>query len=358
MKAGLSVNIILKIEILLSRAGYFLSEFYPFLIIDAIVFILAVVIFFRKKILASAICAAILFFCINFTLLEVYFRFIYDSSDGLGFLKVNQKWHERHVRVNGDFRRDEEFKLKKTAGVARICALGDSITFGYGIENTEDRYTEILEKTLKKNGYDAEIYNLAVSGVNTRDEISTYREYKFLNCDIILHQYALNDIRNNEDQAKLLEQNYKSPPLIKKVQEHSYFFDFIYWRLNQRYQNSFRRLQEFDFKDYEDPQKLKRHLAEISEYIQEVKSDGKEIIFVIFPMFYVPLDNNYPAWIHALMEAYFTKEGAPAVDLLPLAIGKDEAVLRASKFDAHPNEYFHNLAAQRIYEPLRELIKR
>lgn len=301
--------------------------------------------------------ATILFFCLNFTLAEAYFRFIYDNSDGLGFLKVNQKWHQRHVKVNGDFRRDEEFKLQKIAGVTRICALGDSITFGYGIENEKDRYTEILEKTLQQDGYSLEVYNLAVSGGNFSDGVTTYRLYEFLNCDVILHQYALNDIRNNEEQAKLLQENSKVSPLTKKALDFSYFFDFIYWRLNQRYEDTFGKLQEFDFKDYENQDKLNNHLSEIQKYLQEVKSDGKKIIVVIFPMFFVPLDNNYPGWIHALIQGYFAKVGATTVDLLPVALGNEVSDLRASRFDAHPNEYFHNLAAQKLYEPIKELLK-
>lgn len=306
--------------------------------------------------LSTAILAAIFAFFLNFTLAEAYFRFIYDSSDGLGFLKVNQKWHERHVWVNGDFKRDEEFK-QKTAQVSRICAIGDSITFGYGIENVKDRFTEILEKTLQENGYKVEVYNLAVSGADTRVEINTYQVFKFLDCDIILHQYTLNDIRNNEDQAKLLEQYSKVSALTKYAQDFSYFFDFIYWRLNQRYADTFRQLQTIDFKDYQNQEKLNHHLAEIKQYVDEVKSDGKKIIVVIFPMFYA-LDNDYPGWIHAIISAHFTKEGATVVDLLPQAAGKNVSNLRASQFDAHPNEYFHKLTAEKVYETLKELLNK
>lgn len=310
----------------------------------------------KQKIIATTFLATILFFFLNLTLVEAYFKFIYDSSDGLGFLKVNQKWHERHVRINGDFRRDEEFKLQKTREISRICAIGDSITFGYGIENIEDRYTEILEKNLQEEEYKVEIYNLAISGANFRDAVSTYRQYKFLNCDIIFYQYVLNDIRDNEKQAKILLENSEVSSLTKKALNFSYFFDFVYWRLNQRYSDSFAKLQEIDFADFKNQGKLKNHLSEISKFLEEIKSDNKKIVVVIFPMFY-SLDNNYPGWIHTLIEAYFTKEGATVVDLLPLAIGKNLKDLRASRFDAHPNEYFHKLTAARVYEPLKELLK-
>ncbi|MBI3443625.1 SGNH/GDSL hydrolase family protein [Candidatus Woesebacteria bacterium] len=350
---------------LTSKLIYFIKEFAPFLIIDTLLLILSVIIFFkifrsqiskRRKIITTAALATILFFFSNFTLAEAYFRFIYDNSDGLGFLKVNQKWQERHIVVNGDFRRDEEFQIQKSPSIERVCAIGDSITFGYGIEDINDRYTEILEKKLRNDNYRVEIFNLAVSGVNLLDAISTYRGYKFLNCDIILYQYALNDIRNNEDQAKLFEHYSKLLPPIKKASELSYFFDFVYWRFNQRYEDSFRKLYAIDINDFENPEKLNQHLSKIAQFAGEVKNDQKKMMVVIFPMFY-SLDNNYPGWIHSLIATNFAKSGATVVDLLPFAVGRNLEDLRASRFDAHPSEYFHNLTAEKIYEPFKELLK-
>lgn len=349
----------------MSKIIYLAREFYPYIFLNTLILIVSIATLFkitksqisnRIKLIVVSIFATILFFSLNFTLAEAYFRFIYDHSDGLGYLKVSEKWHQRHVKYNGDFRRDREFILKKTSGILRICAIGDSITFGYGIKNPEDRYPNILEKTLRQNGEKVEIYNLAVSGTNLSDSVTTYKLYKFLDCDLILYQYALNDIRNNEEQAKTLEQFKKVSPLVKSAQNFSYFFDFMYWRLNQKYNNSFRSLQAIDTKDFENEEKLSRHLLEISQFVKEIRSDQKKMIVIIFPMFY-SLDNTYPGWIHALIGGYFRKEGAQVVDLLPLAIGKDLNDLRASRFDAHPNEYFHSLAAKEVYEPLKMLLK-
>lgn len=341
----------------IAKIVYFAQEFYPFLIVDAVVFLASVAILFKiRKKLSLGIISGILFFCFAFTLTEAYFRFVYDQSDGLGFLKVNRKWHERHVVVNGDFKRDREFKIQKTAGVERICAIGDSITFGYGIENVNDRYTEILAKKLSDGKYPVEIYNLAVSGGNTRDAADTYRKFKFLNCDIILHQYTLNDIRNNEDQAKLFQESSRVSSLVRSITDRSYFLDFLYWRLSQRYTQTFDKLRSIDFRDYESQDKLTRHLAEIHQLSEEIKNDGTKMIVAIFPMFY-SLDNNYPGWIHAMIGAHFAKEDVMVVDLLPLAVGKNAKDLSASPFDAHPNEYFHNLAAEALHEPLGRLLK-
>lgn len=347
-----------------SKIFYFLQEFYQYLVINILIFVLSLILIFKihksrlqkgRKFLATAIISTVLFLCLNFTLLEAYFRFIYDDSDSLGFLKISENWQKRHVVFNGDFRRDREFTLKKQNGVDRICALGDSITFGYGIENPKDRYTDILENHLQKEGFKIEIYNLAISGVNFRDATTTYRQYEYLNCDIILYQYVLNDIRDNERQAKLLQEYSKVTPVLKKAQNFSYFFDFIYWRLNQRYTDSFQQLQAIDFADFEDEEKLNRHLSEITLFLEEIKQDQKKIIVVIFPMFY-SLD-NYPGWIHIKIGGQFKKGEAAVVDLLPFAAGKNLYDLRASRFDAHPNELFHSLAAQEVYESLKELLK-
>lgn len=340
-----------------SKISYFAKEFHPILLADAVIFLSSLAILFKiRNKLSLTIISTILFFCFGFTLTEAYFRFVYDQSDGLGFLKVNSKWHERHVLVNGDFKRDREFVIQKTTGIKRICAIGDSITFGYGIENVNNRYTEILARKLLEDKYQVEIYNLAVSGGNTRDAIDTYRKFKFLGCDIVLYQYTLNDIRTNEEQAKLFLEDSRVSPVVKSILDRSYFLDFLYWRLSQRYASTFEKLKAIDFQDYEDPGEMTRHLTELHQLSGEIKNDGTKMIVVIFPMFY-SLDNNYPGWIHTMIGAHFAKEDVMVVDLLPLAVGKNSRDLSASPFDAHPNEYFHNLAAEVLYESVKRLIK-
>ena len=51
------------------------------------------------------------------------------------------------VSINSQKLRDREFSFKKPDGMTRILMLGDSLTFGWGV-NIEDTTSKILEKSL------------------------------------------------------------------------------------------------------------------------------------------------------------------------------------------------------------------
>src|SRR3989344_6854481 len=132
------------------KFAFFLKDFTPYLLgvlVSFFLFCFFVLIVIkssyaqkRKKILLAIsffiVCAVLIF-----SVFEGYFRYVYDESDGLGFLQVNKRWQERHVIYNNFFKRDRDFKVEKPVGVIRIGVLGDSITFGAGIANTEDRFS-------------------------------------------------------------------------------------------------------------------------------------------------------------------------------------------------------------------------
>ena len=54
-----------------------------------------------------------------------------------------------NIEVNSDGFRDNEYSVKKDKNTFRILALGDSITFGWGVEFNHT-FSEILEQRLNK----------------------------------------------------------------------------------------------------------------------------------------------------------------------------------------------------------------
>src|SRR5512134_166244 len=71
--------------------------------------------------------------------------------------------------INADGFRDREFPVERGAA-ARIVALGDSVTFGWGVP-AEDAWPKQLERLLAADGGpDPEVLNLGVGGYNTRQE--------------------------------------------------------------------------------------------------------------------------------------------------------------------------------------------
>lgn len=85
----------------------------------------------------------------------------------------------------------------KRPGQYEVLLLGDSITWGYGVEE-ERRYSDLLEEELAKLGVEVIIRNAAVPGYDTGQELLLYRRLRAVGCPdlVVLGLYA-NDVREN-----------------------------------------------------------------------------------------------------------------------------------------------------------------
>ena len=100
--------------------------------------------------------------------------------------------------INSDGMRDREFPLATPPHTFRIACIGDSITYGFGVDNPADTYPKRLETLL--NAYCAtpsirfEVLNFGVPGYNLNEIVENVR-VKVLKYhpDLILYGYCLND---------------------------------------------------------------------------------------------------------------------------------------------------------------------
>ncbi|MFH8086729.1 MAG: SGNH/GDSL hydrolase family protein [Candidatus Aenigmatarchaeota archaeon] len=110
------------------------------------------------------------------------------------------------IKINSYGFRDYEYSLEKPSNTIRIVAVGDSHTFGLGVE-LEDTYPKVLEKRLNerndKKKY--EVLNFGVPAYDLNEKIEVLKS-KALNFspDIIIFQYTGDDILfNMELQEKI-----------------------------------------------------------------------------------------------------------------------------------------------------------
>lgn len=349
------------LRVVWSRLNYFIRDFSLYLVL--ITLSLLILGFFLFKIYKSDLAEKKkrIFLMLLFTVLtivlvtssiEAYFRYVYDQSDGLGFLKVNSRWHKRHVVTNNYFFRDRDFVVQKPEGTARIGVIGDSITFGGGIKNPEERFSNLLEQKLRSSGAKAEVYNLGKLGTDTEVQIREYQKVKHLDFDIIIWQYFLNDIQPFEKSTgtPIISRNSQTGKIVSFFSEKSYFFDFLFWRYSQRYKNTFEKLKNADLAQYQNQQVKKKHKEDIAGFISDLARENKKIVVIIFPFIHL-VGQNYPAEnIHEEMGNFFKANGAQVVDLLPYLKNKDPKHFVAGRFDPHPNEIVHGLAAQKLFE--------
>ncbi|MBT8422142.1 MAG: SGNH/GDSL hydrolase family protein [Gammaproteobacteria bacterium] len=95
------------------------------------------------------------------------------------------------VKINSDGFRDEEYSLERTAA-HRIVVLGDSLTFGWGVEQ-EDTYEAILERELGQIR-PVEMINTGHGNYNTVQQVNLLREKGLAyNPDKVVVFFFIND---------------------------------------------------------------------------------------------------------------------------------------------------------------------
>jgi lysophospholipase L1-like esterase len=101
------------------------------------------------------------------------------------------------VRLNARGFRDAEVAETKAGHAFRIVLLGDSITWGHGVDQAQ-RYGDVLAQALRRRGITAEVANLAVSGYGTDQELLLWeREGRRYCADLVLLGLYENDLREN-----------------------------------------------------------------------------------------------------------------------------------------------------------------
>jgi hypothetical protein len=105
--------------------------------------------------------------------------------------------------------RDPERSLEKPEDVVRILCVGDSFTWGWGVEQ-DSIYTHILEDRLLGEGRRAEVINTGVCGYSTDQTLLFLEKEGFgYSPDLVVCQATSNDVLGNT--RGLSEGKYRKP---------------------------------------------------------------------------------------------------------------------------------------------------
>lgn len=118
-------------------------------------------------------------------------RIVYELKPG-----VRGTFLGRGLVINALGMRDRERSLEKAQGTFRIVGLGDSHTFGWGVER-EETYLARLEELLgvAYPGRSIEVLNFGVPGYNTVQEVESLAErIDELDPDLVIINYVNNDM--------------------------------------------------------------------------------------------------------------------------------------------------------------------
>jgi len=126
--------------------------------------------YLKKKLINLAIFTLSLIICL--VLIEGVLIFI--STDANDNYERAKEFHEKYIRYNEHGYRDYEYRLKKPEGIFRVLVLGDSQTFGHGINDLKDTWVKKLEAKLQKEGRNASIEALSISINLNSEKASTF----------------------------------------------------------------------------------------------------------------------------------------------------------------------------------------
>ena len=312
--------------------------------------------YLKKKLINLAIFTLSLIICL--VLIEGVLIFI--STDGNDNYERTKEFQEKYIRYNEHGYRDYEYSLKKPEGIFRVLVLGDSQTFGHGIKDLKDTWVKKLEAKLQKEGRNASIEVLNISGPGWNSDTHLYELFKNgfkFNPDLVILAYAHNDIPfptsvncNSSDRkitpninifqsSKLASFiDFRINRLLEKVGEKPSYFDC----LNQAYGSIGWEMNKF----YLDMMGLALSIKKI------------HFMVTVIPIIH-QLDDDYPLiGAHKKLKEFSHQRRIEFLDFYEKSFKNiDAGHLKISKTDDHLNQRASDIIANTLFNRLNGLTR-
>ena len=302
-----------------------------------------------------------------------------------GEFKVN-------ITINSQGMRDYEHKIAKN-GAERILALGDSFTYGYGVELNET-YSKVLESELKKGAKQQyEVLNAGYASGYSPDTYLLYLKKEGIKFqpDIILVGFTIgNDVTDlfknraiaDNGTAKIVSDSYyvdgenrlRRPPygkqsgLIALLSAHSHFFVFIKNSISQFFQKPHK---ENDVYEVEYGEELKEKWGEVEKILIEMNGLANQhnaaLVIVLIPRKAQLYDEDWKAYQEAysnyevdrakpqkLLSGICSKNAIKCIDLYP-SFKREAKEEFYFKKDGHWTKEGHEFAAKHIKQELLKM---
>ncbi|GEM_PF-3474682 len=297
---------------------------------------------------------------------EMIFRVITpESSPGTTYGKL--------IKRNRDGFREKEFAIPKPPKTYRVLMLGDSFTWGVGL-NVEETIPKLLEMHLSKEFARAniEVVNASNPGDNTVEQLLLLKDKGIkYDPDMIILIYNLNDIAFDPALTEATYDETKVVPVVQvdagenitKFSERKRIRGVILWFerrskfvqfLVPRVGHLLRRMGLLKSVEFSWVQKIFQGFQDENPGWIESKKALKEIanisrdkdaalIVAIYPLL-VELDDYKGYEAHATICSYLKSIEVSVIDLLTVFENKNGPSYWINFLDGHPNAEAHRLA--------------
>lgn len=298
-----------------------------------------------------------LWFCLAMlTAAEVGFALFYDQTDSFKKTAVSERWYDLHVKTNAEgFRDGQPLNRPVKAGQKRIVFVGDSFTFGHGVE-VEDRFSDRIARTLEdREPGKYVVSNASLPGLSARELVDALVP-QVLNSgtrtDVLIYTFVPNDIETFDERTGEFYRSLATSDPTWFPFKGTYLFNLLYYRFQQVARPAARGYYGYLAESY-DGEPWRRLEAKLDELVALCRARRVDLRIVAFPFLQnLGRDDPFVKAQERIVEFCRTRD-VPCVDLRP-ALEKDLAdhggSLVVNRSDAHPNARCHAVAAETILE--------
>jgi lysophospholipase L1-like esterase len=249
------------------------------------------------------------------------------------------------VAINSHGLRSPEFNPDPAPGVRRLIVLGDSLTFGWGVEEP-DTYSRVLERMLNASGRPYEVINAGVGNYNTSQQVAWFMErgltYK---PDEVVLGFYINDAEPTPRRSESW----------LAARSYGYVVLASAWDALLRAMNLKEGFVEYYAALYQDDnagwQACQKALDQLS---QTCRARGIPLRVVLLPELH-HVDDSYPfRFVHERVTTRVASQGVPVLDLDGAFKGHEPRTLWVSPGDAHPNALAQRIIAQRLFAAMTD----
>jgi|GEM_PF-1281251 len=250
---------------------------------------------------------------------------------------VNRRELEREIRVHmhssAEGFRTEDIPVEKGPGVFRIACLGDSTTFGWGV-NQKERFSHLLQEKLNclKDPRTFQVLNFGIPGYTSHHGLQVLEHYVLKYApDLVILSFGANDGRKIPSAIKKM---LLQPTLVQRIK--GVLSRFKTYRLLRKlllslYNPLDRHMDQKDARIAREPFVTP---SEYSRNLEEFIDTGRKHGFrTILLGLCCPLDYM------AKMSAVGRREGVLAVDGMHLLLGQLKAIEEGTAFQNEADWY-------------------
>jgi hypothetical protein len=258
--------------------------------------------------------------------------------------------------------REREFPAQKPPGVYRIAVVGDSFTYGQGIDEA-DRFSNRVQAALDRGRQRFEVLNFGKTGAQTVDEVRVLENPVIgTRPDFVLLVWYINDIEGYDITGKFDPVPLMPSSTLRSILHHHSVFYYILeqeWfsaQMNLGWINTMDVWMQNRFGDPNSPW-TRQGMDQLRAFLRVCRLNKIPMGIVLFPDMNAIGKPRYSfAFLHEYVLAFCAQENLDCLDLREsMARAASRVRLEVNRFDGHPNAEANRIAADEIvkrFEPI------